>query len=39
MFAPDLEQWLPDPQIRTRHERAASVEPLSLWHAAEAIRV
>jgi hypothetical protein len=37
--APDLDQWLPDPQIRTRHARAATVEPLALWHAAETIRV
>ncbi len=36
---PDLDQWLPDPQIRTRHARAAAVEPLELWHAAETIRV
>src|SRR5262245_46174029 len=37
--APDLDQWLADPQIRTRHARDAGVEPLALWRAAETIRV
>lgn len=37
--APDLDEWLPDPQIRTFHSRGAAVAPLELWHAAETIRV
>ena len=37
--APDLDQWLPDPQVRTRHSRKADVSPLDLWHKAETIRV
>jgi hypothetical protein len=39
IIAPDLDQWLPDPQIRTRYSRAASAAPIELWHAAETIRV
>ena len=34
-----LDAWLPDPQIRTRHRRAAHVPREDLWHAAESIRV
>lgn len=37
--APDLDNWLPEPQIRTFHSRKAAVAPLALWHAAETIRV
>jgi hypothetical protein len=37
--APDLDDWLANPQIRTFHSRAATVAPLDLWHAAEEIRV
>jgi hypothetical protein len=36
---PDLDSWLPDPQVRTRHRRSAHSDPTRLWHAAEAIRV
>jgi hypothetical protein len=36
---PDLDLWLPDPQIRTRHSREAATDPVALWHAAETIRV
>jgi hypothetical protein len=35
----DLDEWLPDPQIRTRHRRSARAGPDELWRAAEAIRV
>ena len=35
----DLDRWLPEPQIRTRHERTARVEPAQLWSAAETIEV
>jgi hypothetical protein len=36
--APDLDAWLPSPAIRTRHRRAASAPPASLWEAAESVR-
>lgn len=35
----DLDAWLPKPQVRTHHRRAARVQPERLWHAAETIRV
>jgi len=35
----DLDEWLPEPQIRTRHVRAAKVGPDELWSAAETIEV
>ncbi|MGH2846403.1 MAG: hypothetical protein ACRDL0_10390 [Thermoleophilaceae bacterium] len=35
----DLDRWLPEPQIRTRHRRAAPVPEDRLWHAAEQVRV
>jgi hypothetical protein len=35
----DLDRWLPDPQVRTRHERVAHTSPDRLWHAAETVRV
>jgi hypothetical protein len=36
---PDLDSWLPDPQLRTRHRRSAKADPETLWHAAESVRV
>ena len=30
-----LDHWLPDPQVRTRHERTANATPDGLWRAAE----
>jgi hypothetical protein len=33
----DLDSWLPDPQIRTRHRREADAEPARLWAAARAL--
>jgi hypothetical protein len=36
---PDLDAWLPDPQVRTRHELSAAAAPEELWHAAETVRV
>jgi hypothetical protein len=36
---PDLDSWLPDPQIRTRHRRAAKASPPALWDAAGSLRV
>jgi hypothetical protein len=38
-MALDLDAWLPDPQIRTRHERTAHAAPDRLWDAAQAVRV
>lgn len=36
----DLDAWLPDPAIRTRHRRTAtSASPAALWDAAGALRV
>jgi hypothetical protein len=34
-----LDDWLPDPQIRTRHRRTADADPDALWRAAESVRV
>jgi hypothetical protein len=36
---PDLDQWLPDPQVRTRHRLSAEVGADRLWQAAETIRL
>ncbi len=36
---PDLDAWLPDPQVRTRHRRAAQADADRLWHAAETVRL
>jgi len=33
----DLDHWLPDPQIRTRHRREAHADPDALWAAARAV--
>lgn len=35
----DLDEWLPDPQVRTRHRRSAGADPDALWHAAEDVRI
>jgi hypothetical protein len=35
----DLDAWLPDPQVRTRHRRSAEAEAENLWHAAESVRL
>jgi hypothetical protein len=35
----DLDAWLPDPQVRTRHHRSARADAEALWHAAEAVRI
>lgn len=39
MSAPDLDAWLPDPDIRTRHSRASGADPDALWNAAESVRL
>lgn len=36
---PDLDAWLPQPQVRTRHRRPARAGAEALWHAAEAVRI
>jgi hypothetical protein len=35
----DLDEWLPDPQVRTIHRRQARADADELWHAAEQIQV
>jgi hypothetical protein len=35
----DLDAWLPDPQITTRHRRTAAVDADTLWSAARAVRL
>jgi hypothetical protein len=38
-MVPELDAWLPDPLVRTRHERSAAASPDELWHAAETVKV
>jgi hypothetical protein len=35
----NLDRWLPEPQVRTRHRRVARAGADELWHAAESVRV
>jgi hypothetical protein len=35
----ELDLWLPEPQVRTRHQRSARAEASDLWHAAETLRI
>jgi len=35
----NLDDWIEEPQIRTRHRRSAATSPDQLWHAAESVRV
>lgn len=39
MTPPDLDRWLADPVIRTRHRQASAATPDELWHAAEGVRL
>jgi hypothetical protein len=39
MKEPDLDGWLPDPVIRSRHRCSAAAEPDTLWHAAESLHL
>ena len=39
MAGPDLDRWLAEPAIRTRHRRVARAEPATLWQAAESLRL
>jgi hypothetical protein len=34
-----LDAWLPDPQIRTRHQRSSAADPDTLWAAARSVRL
>ena len=36
---PDLDSWLPDPQVRTCHRRSSDADADRLWHAAEKVRL
>jgi hypothetical protein len=36
---PDLDTWLPDPQVRTLHRRFAGTDADRLWDAAESVRL
>jgi hypothetical protein len=38
-MAPDLDVWLPRPQIRIHHRREAAVGPIELWQAAQSVRL
>lgn len=35
----DLDAWLPDPEIRSRHRRETVADPDALWSAARAVRL
>ena len=35
----DLDAWLPNPVIRSRHRRTSTADLDALWHAAEAVRL
>jgi hypothetical protein len=35
----ELDDWLPEPQVRTRHRRTANASPERLWHAAGTVRL
>ena len=39
MAAPDLDAWLPDPQVTSRHRRTSRAAPADLWNAAREIRL
>jgi hypothetical protein len=34
-----LDAWIPDPAVRTRHQRTAGLEPGELWDAATRVRL
>lgn len=39
MRTSELDAWLPEPTIRTRHTRASSASPADLWDAAAQVRL
>jgi hypothetical protein len=36
---PNLDEWLPDPQVLTSHRLSAEADADRLWHAAESVRL
>ena len=34
-----LDDWVPDPAVRTHHRRSAAAAPAELWNAARAVRL
>ena len=34
-----LDDWIPDPAVRTHHRRSAATTPEALWHAARSVRL
>lgn len=39
MALPSLDDWLPDPAVRTHHRRASAAAPEELWRAALGLRL
>ncbi|MDQ3678122.1 MAG: hypothetical protein M3401_15220 [Actinomycetota bacterium] len=39
MTVPDLDAWVPTPQVRTRHRRDAAADADALWEAARSVRL
>ena len=39
LTAPNLDHWIRDPQVRTRHRRVSAAGPDELWAAANAVRL
>jgi hypothetical protein len=39
MPAPDLDDWLPDAHVTSRHRRTSRARPADLWRAAQEIRL
>lgn len=39
MREPELDVWVPQPVIRSRHRSASEADPETLWHAAEEVRL
>jgi hypothetical protein len=36
---PDLERWLPEPEVRVAHRRQARARPAALWAAAQSVQL
>lgn len=39
MHVPDLDAWLPDPQVTSRHRTQSRADPAALWRAAQQVRL
>src|SRR5437764_11221401 len=37
--SPPLDTWLPDPSIRSAHDRLSTVDPATLWNAARQLEL